>query len=55
MFKFCVFFWISNSWRISLQKVCHIENFFFNNANLIKKFSIFASLFKNRYLDREEV
>jgi hypothetical protein len=40
---------------MSLQKVCHIEKIFFNSGYLIKKISIFASLFKNRYLDGKEV
>ena len=37
---------------MSLQKACHSDNFFFNNGCLIKKNTIFASLFKNRYLVR---
>jgi len=47
--------WFLICCEISLQKVCHNEIFFFNNGYLIKKISIFASLFKNRYLDAIEV
>jgi len=34
---------------VSYYKKRAIVNFFFNNGSLIKKNTIFASLFKNRY------
>ncbi len=53
MFGWVLYAWLLMDYYSLLQKACHSDNFFFNSECLIKKNTIFASLFKNRYCERE--